>query len=55
MLRQTFYIFTSISILLAFRQVQTGRGFMSHIGHLGGLFGGMLGAYDRSLSMKKRR
>lgn len=53
--RQTFYIFTSVSILLAFRQLQTGRGFISHVGHLGGLFGGMMGAYDRALNLKRRR
>jgi len=52
--RQTFYIFTSVSILLACRQLQTGRGFISHVGHLGGLFGGIMGAYDRALNLKRR-
>ena len=49
-----FYIFTGASIFFAMRQLQTGRGMLSHAGHLGGLFGGMLGGYDRSLNLKKR-
>ena len=49
MTRQTFYIFTSVSILLAFRQLQTGRGFISHVGHLGGLFGGLWIVYMRHM------
>ena len=47
--RQFFYIFVSLSIVLTGLQNRTGRGFISHSAHLGGLSGGIIGAYNKSL------
>jgi len=40
-------LFVAISFLLLFRQVQTGRGVVSHVGHLGGFAGGAMAEMNR--------